>query len=206
MLVMASGPGARCGKRWRRGALGAAVMVVVAALFAASAASAATGARGAQVLEQVQAGDLRCRSLSTAELERIGEYVMGRMLGSPSAHAVTDRQMTAAMGVAGERQAHVFMRQRFSGCATGRAPSSFGTMMGMVGAGMSRAAAAGPRTTGHDGGMMHRVSSPSDGDGWSSAQTVTIVLLGLLIVLVAGALLAWRPWRRGDVPPPRHAE
>lgn len=186
--------------RWR--AALAAVLVVVAALLTAPLAIAATAEqRGARLLEQVQSGQVGCASLSSADSESIGEYVMGRMLGSTATHRAMDRQMTAAMGAAGERQAHNYMGRRFSGCATGPAPSSFGAMMGMMGAGMTGSAAGGSQPTMRSGsGMMGfgGASPAGDNDGWSGADTVIVALLALLLALAATGLILWHPWRRGD--------
>lgn len=186
--------------RWR--AALAAMLVVVAALLATPLAIASTAEqRGARLLEQVQGGQVACASLSSADSESIGEYVMGRMLGSAAAHRAMDRQMTAAMGPAGERQAHIYMGRRFSGCATGPAPSSFGAMMGMMGAGMMGSAAGGSQPMMRSGsGMMGfgGAGPAGDSDGWSGADTVTVTLLALLLALAAAGLLLWHPWRRGD--------
>jgi uncharacterized membrane protein len=191
----------------------ATLAALVAALLAltALAAAPAMGAtseeqQGAQLLRNLQAGKVTCTSLTRDNFERIGEYVMGRMLGSSAAHAAMNRQITLMMGSGGETQAHVFMGQRFAGCTTGRAPVAFGAMMGMMGAGMmgsvyggsasSTMMGSGYRDTRGMMGFGYISPTASRNSGWSSGDTVMVVLMGLLIALATGALAAWRPWRR----------
>lgn len=195
------------------------IAVLAAALLALTAlpAAPAMGAtseeqQGAQLLRNLQAGKASCASLSTTNFERIGEYVMGRMLGSSAAHDAMNRQMAAMMGSGGETQAHVFMGQRFAGCATGRAPVAFGAMMGMMGAGMMGSAYGGTSSStmmgsGYrgSGGMMgfgYVSPTASSNSGWSSGDTVMVILMGLLIALAIGAFAAWRPWRHQAVKTP----
>jgi uncharacterized membrane protein len=195
----------------RRALLTLLLAVLLAAAFAAAPASAANeAAQGGQLLQRVQAGTTTCKSLSTTDSDHIGEYVMERMLGSAGVHQAMNRQMAAMMGARGETQAHVYMGQRFAGCATGNVPNSFGTMMGMVGAGlMGSVYGSGGGTPGmigsnaRNGGMMgFGYGTPTtSGDGWSSGDTAMVVMMGLLLALVAGALFAWRPWRRTDQTP-----
>jgi Short C-terminal domain len=193
------------------------VATLAAALLAltALAAPAAMGAtseqqQGAQLLGMLQSGKASCASLSTTNFERIGEYVMGRMLGSSAAHDAMNRQITLMMGATGETQAHTFMGQRFAGCATGQAPPAFGAMMGMMGAGMMGSAyggtgsptmmGSGNRGTGGMMGFGYVTPTASRNSGWGSGDTVMVILMGLLVALAVGALIAWRPWRRPGTP------
>ena len=154
--------------------------------------------QGAQVLSRLQAGKAECASLTTGDFDHVGEYVMRQMLGSSAAHTAMNRQMATMMGGRGESQAHVFMGRRFAGCATGGAPATFGAMMGMMGSAYGGGASADPSSMmGSDGGMMgHRtVRSTAGGGGWSTADTVIVAMLALLLVLATGAVAVWRPWR-----------
>ena len=175
-----------------------ALSVGALALVAPSARAASEAQQGAQLLQNLQAGKTSCASLSTSDFDHIGEYVMERMLGSATAHEAMNRQMSAMMGSSGETQAHVYMGQRFSGCATGRPPAAFGAMMGMMGG-------AGMMGSGYNGagtGMMGLgASSSANGSGWSSGDTVMVVLMGVLLALVAGVIVAWHPWRTRDGSP-----
>ncbi|MEO8687634.1 MAG: SHOCT domain-containing protein [Solirubrobacteraceae bacterium] len=176
--------------------------------MAVPAFGATEAQQGAQVLASVQAGKANCRSLASGDFDHVGEYVMERMLGSSATHDAMNRQMVATMGSGGETQAHVYMGQRFAGCATGRTPAAFGAMMGMMGAGMMGSTYSGTGSSGMMGsgargpsgtsGMMgFGYGSPTAGGsrGWSGAGTVMVILMGLLIALAIGALAAWRPWR-----------
>lgn len=180
-----------------------AALLVGAVLALPSAAGAATEVQqGARLLNRVQAGTVSCSSLKTADFERIGEYVMERMLGSATAHDAMDRQMAAAMDEAGETQAHVYMGRRFAGCATGQAPATFGAMMGMMGAGMMGAASGGTSPGGMMGGgaagygYANMMGSRADGDDWTSGDTAMAVFMGLFVLIALAALLLWRPWQR----------
>lgn len=192
----------------RRVLLAPILAALMAAAFAATPASGATEAQqGGQLLQRVQSGAATCKSLSKTDFDHVGEYVMERMLGSVNVHSAMNRQMAAVMGARGETQAHVYMGQRFAGCASGQAPTAFGSMMGMMGSGMMGSVYGRGNTatmTGSgSGGMMGSGNSTSaaDGDGWSGGDTTMIVMMGLLLALVAGALVAWRPWRRTDETP-----
>lgn len=182
-----------------RALLATAVAVIATALAAVPAVAATEAQQGGRLLQRLQAGTTACSSLSTSDFDHIGEYVMERMLGSASAHAAMNQQMAATMGAPGETQAHVYMGRRFAGCATGKAPSAFGAMMGMMGA----AYGGGPGSTSmmrgtYDGAFRMMGYRTRSDDGWSSGDTVTVVMMGLLLALAAAALIAWRPWRRTD--------
>jgi hypothetical protein len=130
---MATGTDRRAGGRW---ATTAVLAVALLALAASPAIGTATEEQQGAQLRSLQSFQVTCMSLTTDKFERIGEYVLGRMLGSSGAHGAMNRQITVMMGSGGETRAHVFMGQRCAGCATGRAPVAFGAMMGMMGAGM----------------------------------------------------------------------
>ena len=189
---------------WRRARRFALTFGAILALLGVNAASgsAAAGAeqQGAQLLQSLRAGEQKCQQLSRDQFEPIGEYVMGRMLGSTARHEAMDRQVRATTGASGEARAHRFMGQRFSGCATGAAPAAFGSMMGLMG--NYSGANGGGMGNGRDGGngfgpgMMGGSGSRAGGDnGWSSTDTVLVILLAVLAAALA-ALAAWRPWRR----------
>ena len=167
-------------------------------------ASASEERQGAQLLQSVQAGEQKCQQLSRTQSELIGEYVMGRMVGSTSRHEAMNRQITATSGASGEVQAHVFMGQRFAGCASGAAPAAFGSMMGMMG--NYSGASGGMTGNGRDAGngigstMMGGTGSRASADsGWSSTNIVLVILVAVLAAALL-AIAARRPWRRS---PPR---
>jgi len=187
-------------RRARRFAPTIGTILAVLGVTAASGAASATAERqGAELLQRVEAGKQTCQRLSRDQFEAIGEYVMGRMVGSPARHEVMDQQIRSRSGASGEAQAHDFMGRRFTGCATGETPVAFGAMMGMMGmysgangAGMVNG---GDAANGFGPGMMGGSSSRTGGnDGWSPTNTVLAILLAAALV----ALAAWRPWRRAS--------
>lgn len=180
--------------------------VLVAAALAAPALGATEAQQGGQLLQRLQSGATTCKSLSTTDFDHVGEYVMERMLGSAGTHEAMNRQMSAMMGASGETQAHVYMGQRFAGCATSKAPTAFGAMMGMMGAGMMGSAYGGSGSSSMMGGGSYygtagMMGYRSSSDGWSSGDTVMVVMMGLLLALAAAALLTWLPRRRSDATP-----
>jgi uncharacterized membrane protein len=177
-----------------------AILALLGLNAAPGLASASEERQGAQLLQSVQAGKQECQQLSRDQFELIGEYVMGRMLGSTASHQAMNRQITATSGASGEVQAHVFMGQRFAGCATGAAPAAFGSMMGMMGnySGANGGMTGNGRAAGNGSGsnMMGGSGSRVGGDtGWSSTDTVLVILVAVLAAALA-ALAARRPWRR----------
>ena len=177
-----------------------ALMMVAAPPALASGASAQR--EGQRLLRSVEDGSRACSDLSNGNFETIGEYVMGRMVGSAAAHEQMDELMRSMMGAGSEERMHVFMGRRFTDCGAGTVPGEFGGMMGMMGmmGGGSYRAADGGRF----GAMMGSsgVDQSSD-DGWSGAAIVMTVFMGLLVAAAAAALLLWRPRRGG--PPARSA-
>ncbi|EHN09397.1 hypothetical protein PAI11_37310 [Patulibacter medicamentivorans] len=202
MAATAGSPIAVGDRRWRPGAvrlaIRVAVVVVLAALAVAPRASAATEAQqGAQLLARVQDGRATCSSLTTDDFDRIGEYVMERMLGSAASHEAMNRQMRAMMGSAGEQRAHVYMGRRFAGCATGRAPAGLGAAIGMMGVGMMGASGDGSRGTmmGGSYGPGRMWGHRAGGDGWDGRGTAMAIFMGLLVLIAVVAVVLWRPWR-----------
>jgi uncharacterized membrane protein len=176
-----------------------AILALPGAGAAPGSASGGAEQQGTQLLQSFQAGEQKCQRLSRGQFEAIGEYVMGRMLGSTARHEAMDQQIRATTGPSGEAQAHVFMGQRFTGCATGHAPAAFGSMMGMMG--NYSGANGGGMGNGRDGangfghGMMGgSASRAGGGNGWSTTNIVLVILLAGGLV----ALAAWRPWRRSS--------
>jgi uncharacterized membrane protein len=177
-----------------------AILALLGLNAAPGSASASEERQGAQLLQSVQVGKQECQQLSRDQFELIGEYVMGRMLGSTASHEAMNRQITATSGASGEVQAHVFMGQRFAGCASGAAPAAFGSMMGMMGnySGAHGGMTGNGRAVGSGSGsnMMGGSGSRAFGDaGWSSTDTVLVILVAVLAAALA-ALAARRPWRR----------
>lgn len=205
------------------GALVAAAMLVATL----SATAQDPEERGAELLSAVESGQMDCADLDTLAYEAIGEFVMGRMLGSPRAHETMDELMAQMMGDAGLDRMHQVMGQRLAGCGQPGLPAGLGMMgmMGMMGGGaggygpggfMGPGGGSGAAPDGGygPGGMMgfdRGVDDDDDDDGvWMGAAMLILVLVagGVVFLLVrsgrgrGGAgpsdLLAQR-FARGDI-------
>ncbi len=190
--------------------LAVAVLGIAALLILAPAASASVAQEeqaGARVLNELEAGKVRCSQLTGSDFDHMGEYVMGRMAGSPGAHEAMNNMMSAMLG-AGEQQMHEAMGRRFGGCGGGKLPVGFGRMMGavnamgMMGGGMM----GGPGGGGWSGpgGMMGRgwgggmmggswFGERNDSDGPSAGAVIGMLVA---LILIAALAFAWFAWRR----------
>jgi hypothetical protein len=186
-------------------------LVLAATLLAVTTATAFASTseeeqQGSEILRELESGQVQCGHLSGEDFDRVGDYVMGRMLGSPSSHEAMDKVMTRMMGADGERQIHEVMGRRFSGCGGGQLPAGFGRMMGAFnamgmmggGSGMMGGLAQGGQYSGSSGSMMGgdwNQSSAGDNefDGPSAAAMV-----GMMAVLIGAVAIAalWLSRRR----------
>ena len=92
---------------------------------------------GKEIWEKLQAKQISCEELSDDNFQALGEYYMGQMTGT--SHAAMNTMMIQMMGEEGEKQMHVVMGKRLSGCNTSVQFPSQGTgfmpMMWMMGGG-----------------------------------------------------------------------
>lgn len=92
-------------------------------------------AEGKEVLEKLQAKEKTCVELISEDYEALGEYFMGKMLGS--SHTIMNQMMMQRLGEEGEEQMHEVMGRRMSGCegeaAFPAAGADFVPMMNMFG-------------------------------------------------------------------------
>ncbi len=109
-----------------------AVLVSVALLALAPSAAFASLAneqrQGQALAAQLQSGAKTCNDLSSEDLDHVGEYVMGRALGSTAAHQAMNDRMSLMVSDQTEGRLHQPMGGRFAGCA---APA--GTTIGSCG-------------------------------------------------------------------------
>jgi hypothetical protein len=99
-------------------------------------------AEGKVVFDKLQSKQLTCQKLTDDDFDVLGDYYMGQMAGSTTAHAQMNARMTRMMGENGEKQMHIALGKRLSGCNTGAAYSNdpnsgFAPMMGYGGGMMS---------------------------------------------------------------------
>lgn len=73
-------------------------------------------AEGKKIWEKLQVKQLKCKNLTDENYEVLGEYFMGQSIGNTQRHAIMNQMMTSMMGEGGEKQMHVTMGKRLSGC------------------------------------------------------------------------------------------
>jgi hypothetical protein len=145
---------------------------------------------GAQVVSAVDRGQRSCSGLSDADFERVGEFVMGRMLGNEQVHEAMNARMASAMGRAREEQMHVFLGERFTGCRRGKLTAGLAGMMGFRGSGTTGGAGHGD----YGPGMMS--GSRSGSSSGSEISAAAAVLIAVFAALAGGGLVALYLGRR----------
>ena len=204
------------------------VVALVAAVLAAAAAPALASladevAAGRQVSQRLRAGATSCDKLSDADFERLGEYVIERMVGSRAAHQAMNDRMTAMVGEENTERMHELMGRRYGGCGTQGAGAGMmrsGVMGGGAGAasggGWGAMLASGDFAWMRDGAWRHmsrtdwqRVGRARMGPGmmsrtggWSTGAVLAVVFGGLALAGLAIYALLGRPWRRHRSPGP----
>jgi hypothetical protein len=180
-------------------ALAGVLALVLAAPGWASVASEQQ--QGAQILHAIQAGKLARTGLSNTQYERVGEYLMGRALGSNQAFQAMDSRMDAAMGQAAADRMYTYLGERYVG-VNAPLPGRYAPMFGLMGsmmlgyhgqlAGMMSRYLSGQTSGGYTigpGMMGAPYGTPvatSGGSGWPTGAVVAIAVLAA--VLVTGAL------------------
>jgi len=158
-------------------------------------------ALGKAIFDQLQAKQTTCSSLSDENFELLGEYYMGQMTGS--AHEAMNNMMKQMMGEPGEKQMHIVMGKRLSGCDTSAVyPTSglgFMPMMGMMGGyGWSGSDLGNVKWQGMMNGRNY-YGGPfgmmggfyGGGTFWMVLWTIFIVALWVLIIVAIIALIKW---------------
>jgi putative membrane protein len=191
--------------RSRLGRAAAAALLTSAALGAwPLPAGAQEGAQGAALLRSVEDGGRGCDDLDPGDFEEIGEYLMGRMVGSPQAHESMDALMASMMGRSGEARMHEVMGRRLSACGAGGFPPGAAGMMGGLGAFgmMGGALGPGPDAAGGVGygpmmGGFGGGSDPADADadfGHMDLDGGWWIVMGLGMVLFWGLIIVGIVW------------
>lgn len=145
---------------------------------------------GKEVWEKLQAKQLECNTLADDQYGSLGEYFMGQYIGNTERHAIMNQMMISMMGEEGERQMHITLGKRSSGCDTNAAfPSGYGMpmmwwMMGLTGS---------PQVGGGGNPMM--------GQGWGGMMNgwggfgiigwLTMIIFWILIILGVVALIRY---------------
>ena len=105
---------------------------VLATIFAALLLAAAPAlasladevAAGQATAGQLQSGKATCKTLASSDFERLGEYVMERMIGSRSTHAALNARMDQMMGSENTDRMHELLGRSYAGCTTGTASTA----------------------------------------------------------------------------------
>mgnify|MGYP003394690662 CR=1 FL=1 len=92
-------------------------------------------AAGKAILDKLQSNQTSCSSLSDADFDKLGDYYMGRMMGT--SHSAMDVLMTQRIGENNNQLMHIALGKRLSGCDTSAVfptqGAGFLPMMGMMG-------------------------------------------------------------------------
>lgn len=147
-------------------------------------------AEGKEVWQKLQSREIECASVSDDAFEVLGEYFMGQMVGD--SHAAMNQMMTNRMGEEGEKQMHLVMGKRLSGCDTAAAfpaqGAGFMPMMNMMWGGWSSPYGSNqptktlPMMWGNNAGCW---------GGGSAFGSIFTILWWILIIIAIVALVKW---------------
>jgi hypothetical protein len=200
-------------------------LLVVAVLLLAPTAALASLAdeqrQGQALVTQLQSRAKTCDGLSGEDFDHIGEYVMGRALGSTTLHQPMNDRMRLMMGDQGEQRMHQVMGQRFAGCTT---TASGGVVMGpgMMSNGDGNGVSGSMMNSSDYGWMMNgnwrtmtrqdwqrlqqqwlgTAAATTGHHGWSPWAIIAVALGGVLLAALAALAVIRRPFRR---PPAAHS-
>jgi len=73
-------------------------------------------AEGEVIWNKLQTKQLECKNLTDDNYEVLGEYFMGQSVGNTQRHAAMNQMMKSMMGEEGEKQMHITLGKRYSGC------------------------------------------------------------------------------------------
>ncbi len=137
-------------------------------------------AAGKAIFDKLQAGQVQCSQLTDDDFDVLGDYFMGQMMGS--AHTAMNARLEQQLGSDGEKQMHVVMGKRLSGCDPTLAYPANGAsfMLNMMGGGTNM------MNWGYGGyGMMGGSYGGGMVLGW---------VVGLLVIvnLLLGAVALWK--------------
>jgi len=145
-------------------------------------------AEGKEIWEKLQAKQLECKNLTDDNYSSLGEYFMGQSIGNTQRHAAMNQMMISMMGEEGEKQMHIVMGKRLSGCDTSaQIPSSgvgFMPMMWLMGSAFAPWSFGG--TKGGGNSMMGYGGWSIFGLGW-----IFMIVFWILIILGAVALVCY---------------
>jgi hypothetical protein len=158
-----------------------------------TAKTAQDEAEGKAIWDKLQNEQTTCKDLKDDDFDVLGDFFMGNMMGTN--HAAMNDWMAQRLGDDGEKQMHIAMGKRLSGCDTGAtlpsgasyfAPMLGGNMMGSTG---------NLNTTqwGNSGRGMMGYGSPY-GSMLVGSHFVfgSLTWIVLLVFLVLGSIFFWK--------------
>lgn len=144
-------------------------------------------AAGKAVWDKLQNKQVTCSDLKDDDFDVLGDFFMGNMMGS--SHDSMNQLMAQRLGDDGEKQMHIALGKRLSGCDTNAAlPNGAGyftPMMGFAGSGMinkGNSSSFGGRTY----GMMGEGYSSLTGNSLEFFRLVTWI--ALMTFLISGSI------------------
>ncbi len=151
---------------------------------------------GAQILRSVEDGSRDCESLTPTDFELVGEYSMGRSVGSTRAHEAMNEAISRMMGDQGEEGMHEVLGVRSAGCDGASLPGELSGAMGVAGAMGMMGGGGGSVMGGYAGsadgaGVSRANGMHGGGDDWSGGGILLAILAAGLIVVALGFF-----WRR----------
>lgn len=91
---------------------------------------------GKAIFDKLQSKITTCGALTDDDFDVLGDYYMGQQLGSTAAHEAMNDRMVSMMGETQEKQMHIFLGKRLSGCDTNfPVPANGSTYLPMMGFG-----------------------------------------------------------------------
>jgi hypothetical protein len=69
--------------------------------------------QGQTIYSNVMGGQVNANQLNNDDLEKVGEYFMGRMVGNTQRHVFMNQIITNMMGESGEEAVHINMGRRY---------------------------------------------------------------------------------------------
>jgi hypothetical protein len=147
-----------------------------------TAQTAQDEAAGKAIWDKLQAKQTTCDALKDDDFDVLGDYFMGLMSGAN--HAAMNANMTARMGADGEKQMHIALGKRMSGCDTGATTQLTPMMQNVAFGGMM----GGNQWYGTGHGMMNGFS------GFSAFGITHVVTTGLIWIALILAIIVLAQW------------
>lgn len=136
---------------------------------------------GKDIWDSLQSKQLTCNDLTDENFEALGEYFMGQAIGNTERHAAMNHMMTNMIGEDEEKQMHITLGKRSSGCDT---------RASLMGSAFSRWAGVGGTRGGVNPMMGYWGNTMMGGSGGFGAfGWISMLLFWLLIILGIIALV-----------------